>query len=53
MLKWIMDQPPILIMMIIFLKNLLASAMAMLLGLGLGLGAPAWSSPATVLSWAS
>lgn len=37
MLKWIMDQPPILIMIIIFLKNLLASAMAMLLGLGLGL----------------
>jgi len=36
-LKWIMDQPPILIMIIIFLKNLLASAMAMLLGLGLGL----------------
>jgi stage II sporulation protein M len=37
MLKWIFDQPPILIMAIIFLKNLLASAMAMLLGLGLGL----------------
>jgi len=37
MLKWILDQPPILIMIIIFLKNLLASAMAMLLGLGLGL----------------
>jgi stage II sporulation protein M len=37
MLKWILDQPPVLIMMIIFLKNLLASAMAMLLGLGLGL----------------
>lgn len=37
MLKWILDQPPILIMMIIFLKNLLASATAMLLGLGLGL----------------
>jgi stage II sporulation protein M len=37
MLKWILDQPPILIMLIIFLKNLLASAMAMLLGLGLGL----------------
>ena len=37
MLKWIMDQPPIIIMTIIFLKNLLASAMAMLLGLGLGL----------------
>jgi stage II sporulation protein M len=37
LLKWILDQPPFLIMMIIFLKNLLASAMAMLLGLGLGL----------------
>ncbi len=37
MLKWIMEQPPLAIMMIIFLKNLLASAMAMLLGLGLGL----------------
>jgi stage II sporulation protein M len=37
MLKWIMEQPPILIMLIIFLKNLLASAMAMLLGIGLGL----------------
>jgi len=37
MLKWILDQPPLLIMVIIFLKNLLACAMAMLLGLGLGL----------------
>jgi stage II sporulation protein M len=37
MLKWIMDQPPLLIMVIIFLKNLLASAMAALLGVGLGL----------------
>ncbi|VVB71784.1 Stage II sporulation protein M [uncultured archaeon] len=37
MLKWIMDQPPLIIMIIIFLKNLLASGMAMLLGLGLGL----------------
>ncbi len=37
MLKWIMDQPPLLIMIIIFLKNLLASSMAMLLGLGLGI----------------
>lgn len=37
MLKWILDQPPLLIVIIIFLKNLLASAMAMLLGLGLGL----------------
>jgi stage II sporulation protein M len=37
MLKWIMDQPPLLIMIIIFLKNLLSSSMAMLLGLGLGI----------------
>lgn len=37
MLKWILDQPPILIMVIIFLKNLLACALAVLLGLGLGL----------------
>lgn len=37
MLRWIMEQPPLIIMIIIFLKNLLASAMAMLLGLGLGL----------------
>jgi len=37
MLRWIMDQPPVLIMIIIFLKNLLASAMAMMLGIGLGL----------------
>ncbi len=37
MLKWIMDQPPIIIMMIIFLKNLMACAMATLLGIGLGL----------------
>ncbi len=37
MLKWIMNQPPILIMIIIFLKNLLSCAMAILLGLGLGL----------------
>ena len=36
-LKWILEQPPLMIMIIIFLKNLLASAMAMLLGLGLGL----------------
>lgn len=36
-LRWIMEQPPIAIMIIIFLKNLLASAMAMLLGLGLGI----------------
>jgi len=37
MLRWIMDQPPLLIMIIIFLKNLLSCAMAVLLGLGLGL----------------
>jgi stage II sporulation protein M len=37
MLRWILDQPPVVIMTIIFLKNLLSSAMAMLLGLGLGL----------------
>jgi len=36
-LTWILEQPPLMIMMIIFLKNLLASAMAMLLGLGLGI----------------
>lgn len=36
-LRWILDQPPLTIMIIIFLKNLLASAMALLLGLGLGL----------------
>ena len=36
-LRWILEQPPLMIMIIIFLKNLLASAMAMLLGLGLGL----------------
>jgi len=36
-LKWIMDQPPILIMMIIFFKNLLACALSVLLGIGLGL----------------
>ncbi len=37
MLKWILDQPPILIMIIIFFKNLLACALAVLFGLGLGL----------------
>lgn len=37
MLKWIMEQPPILIMLIIFLKNFMACAMSVLLGLGLGL----------------
>ena len=36
-LRWILEQPPLIIMIIIFLKNLLASAMAMLLGLGLGI----------------
>jgi stage II sporulation protein M len=35
-LRWIMNLNPILIMMIIFLKNLLACAMAILLGLGMG-----------------
>lgn len=37
MLKWILDQPPLLIMMIIFLKNLLACTVSVLLGLGLAL----------------
>jgi stage II sporulation protein M len=37
MLRWIMDQPAPIIMLIIFVKNLLASAMAALLGLGFGL----------------
>ena len=36
MLRWILDQPPIIIMLIIFAKNLFTSAMAMFLGLGLG-----------------
>jgi stage II sporulation protein M len=36
-LRWIMQQPPLIIMIIIFLKNLLASSTALLLGLGLGL----------------
>ncbi len=36
-LRWIMQQPHLIIMIIIFLKNLLASATALLLGLGLGL----------------
>jgi stage II sporulation protein M len=36
-LKWILGQPPIIIMIIIFLKNLLASIMSVLLGLGLGI----------------
>jgi stage II sporulation protein M len=37
MLKWIMDQPPVMIMIIIFLKNFMACVMSVLLGLGLGL----------------
>lgn len=37
MLKWITDQPPIIIMIIIFLKNFMACVMSVLLGLGLGL----------------
>jgi stage II sporulation protein M len=37
MLKWIMDQPPVMIMIIIFLKNFMACIMSVLLGLGLGL----------------
>jgi stage II sporulation protein M len=36
-LKWILGQPPIIIMMIIFFKNFLASIMSVLLGLGLGI----------------
>jgi stage II sporulation protein M len=37
MLKWIMGLHPLLIMLIIFLKNLIACAMSVLLGLGFGL----------------
>lgn len=37
MLRWIMDLPPLLIMLAIFLKNLMACAMSVLLGLGFGL----------------
>ncbi|HPW72396.1 MAG: stage II sporulation protein M [Methanothrix sp.] len=37
LIQWILGQPPLMIMMIIFLKNLLASAAAILLGLGLGI----------------
>lgn len=37
MLKWILDQPPVLIMIIIFLKNFLACTVSVLLGLGLAL----------------
>jgi stage II sporulation protein M len=36
-LKWILGQPPVIIMVIIFLKNFLASIMSALLGLGLGI----------------
>lgn len=36
-LKWIMKMPPLMIMVIIFLKNLLACCISMLLGIGLGL----------------
>jgi stage II sporulation protein M len=36
-LKWILGQPPIIIMIIIFLKNFLASIMSVLLGLGMGI----------------
>lgn len=37
MLKWITELPPVLIMVVIFLKNFLACAMSVLMGLGLGL----------------
>jgi stage II sporulation protein M len=37
MLRWIMDQPSIIIMIIIFIKNLMACALSVLLGIGLGL----------------
>jgi len=37
MLKWIMNQPPVMIMIIIFLKNFMACIMSVLLGLGLGI----------------
>jgi stage II sporulation protein M len=37
MLKWIMELHPLLIMLVIFLKNLTACAMSVLLGLGFGL----------------
>ncbi len=36
MLKWITDQPPVMIMIIIFLKNFMACIMSTMLGLGLG-----------------
>jgi len=37
MLRWIMELPPVLIMLAIFLKNLMACTMSVLLGLGFGL----------------
>ncbi len=37
MMKWILEQPPLIIMMIIFLKNFLASTVSVILGLGLGI----------------
>lgn len=36
-LKWIMELPPTMIMLMIFLKNLLACAVSIFLGLGLGI----------------
>jgi Uncharacterized membrane protein len=36
MLKWITDLPPLMILILIFAKNLLACAMAVLLGMGAG-----------------
>lgn len=36
-LRWIMGLSPLMIMVVIFLKNLLACAMSVLLGLGLGI----------------
>lgn len=37
MLKWITDLPPLMILILIFAKNLLACAMAVLLGMGAGI----------------
>jgi len=37
MLKWITDLPPLMILILIFAKNLLACAMAVLLGVGAGI----------------
>jgi len=37
LIELILNQPPLIIMLIIFLKNLMTSAMSMLLGLGLGI----------------